>query len=457
MDHELRLEQTQKLIMTPELRQAIAVLQLSSMELAEMVDRELLENPVLEVDEEEEEEAAPAATPMDDALDRYFAWDEYFNDGTDLGYSKGGEREEQRSYDFFLTNCVTLQEHLLFQLHLAVLDKAQRALGEYIIGCIDDNGYLTVAVADIARQWEIPAARVEEVLAVIQTFDPAGVGARNLAECLLLQIQGRREIHPLVTPIIRHFLGALAEGKIQKIADALKTSPHAVQEAADIIRRLNPKPGREFGGDNGTRYIVPDAVIERVDDRYVVVVNESSLPRLSINTFYRRVAREGDEQVKKYIEGRLNAAVWLIKSIEQRRCTLYKVISAIAELQRDFLDKGPQFLRPLTLKHVADVVGVHESTVSRATHNKYVQTPQGVFPLRMFFSSAVCASEGAMSATSIKQMLKTMIEGEEQRCPLSDRDIAAVFAARGIKLSRRTVAKYREEMGIPSSCRRRRY
>lgn len=456
MDHELRLEQTQKLIMTPELRQAIAVLQLSSLELAEMVDRELMENPVLEV-KEEEEEPVSVTTPADDALDRYFAWDEYFNDGTDLGYSNDGEQEEKRPYDFFLTNGVTLQEHLLFQLHLALLDKAQRALGEYIIGCIDDNGYLTVDVADIAGQLRVPVARVEEVLAVIQTFDPAGVGARSLAECLLLQVQSRQETNPLVPVIIQRHLGALAAGKIQKIADDLKTSPHAVQEAADIIRQLSPKPGRQFGGNGGTGYIVPDAVIERVDDHYVVVINESSLPRLSINAYYRRVAREGDERVKKYIEGRLNAAVWLIKSIEQRRCTLYKVISAIAELQRDFLDKGQQYLRPLTLKHVADIVGVHESTVSRATHNKYVQTPQGVFPLRMFFSSAVRASEGAMSATSIKQILKTMIEEEDHRRPLSDQDIAAAFAARGIKLCRRTVAKYREELGIPASSKRRRY
>lgn len=456
MDHELRLEQTQKLIMTPELRQAITVLQLSSLELAEMVEREVTENPVLEIQEEAGEEEDWAPERPEDDLDRYFAWEEYFNDGTDLGYSGSGEREEKQ-YDYFWTSHVTLQEHLLFQLHLTVLNDAQRAIGEYIIGCINDNGYLTVDVAEIARTLAVPTAEVEAALAVIQTFDPAGVGARCLVECLLLQVANRQESNPLVPLIIERHLKELAEGKIQKIADALKVSPHAVQEAADIIRRLDPKPGRQFGGVGDTRYIVPDAVIERVDNRYMVLINDSCLPRLSINSYYRRVARDGDEQVKRYIEGRLNAAVWLIKSIEQRRSTLYKVISAIVDLQQDFLARGRRYLRPLTLKQVADMIGVHESTVSRATHNKYVQTPQGIFPLRLFFSHAVRAREGVVAATSIKQTLKSMIEQEDPRNPLSDQAIAAAFAARGVRLSRRTVAKYRDELGIPASNKRKRY
>lgn len=456
VDYGLKLELQQKLVMTPQLRQAIAILQLSSLELAEMVEQELLENPVLELEEKGPVEVSEEEA-MDEQLKKYFDWAEYFNDGTDTGYS-APVAEDKPQLASFVSAGSTLQDHLEFQLHLAVLDDTARRIGRYLIGCIDDNGYLCGTVAEAAENLKIDQQTVEDVLKLIQTFDPTGVGARDLRECLMIQLEYRAIADGLVRSIVDKFLDEVALGHFKNIADKLGCTPHDVQQAVDVIRTLDPKPGRAFAGSDQPCYIVPDVSIERVSGNYVIIINDNNVPHLTINPYYRSIVRDADGEAKKFVEGRINAAVWLLKSIEQRRRTLYNVVSTIIELQRDFFDYGPKSLRPLTMKKVADQLDIHESTVSRAIANKYAETPHGLFSLRAFFSAGLQSLDGAsLSASTVKRLIKEMTEQEDATRPLSDQTIAETLVARGITVSRRTVAKYREELGIQSSARRKRY
>ncbi|MFS8640482.1 MAG: RNA polymerase factor sigma-54, partial [Symbiobacteriaceae bacterium] len=263
---------------------------------------------------------------------------------------------------------------------------------------------------------------------------------------------------PLVPEIIRHHLEDLAAGRIPRIAERLGVDCAAVQAAADAIRALDPKPGRRFGGGEQPRYVVPDVFVERVGSEYVVIVNEAPLPRLIVSPHYRRLLETADGQTRRYVEERIQSALWLIKSIEQRRLTLLRVTEAIVRFQRDFFDRGPRYLRPLTLRDVAQAVGVHESTVSRATSGKWAQTPRGMFELKYFFSSGVQMGCGeGVAAEAVKRMIADLIRQEDPSRPLSDQALAEALAAQGIRIARRTVAKYREEMGVPNSGQRRRY
>lgn len=454
----LRLQQTQKLIMTPELRQAITVLQLAVPELEDFVEEQLLENPVLDIKEEGHGEEA--ATEQDKKT-LEFDWQEYFRDGTDWGENlPPRDRDEKINFENMIMQLPTLHEHLVFQLHLSVFRKEERRIGDHLIGNINDNGYLCGTVEEAAVQLGVGEEKVSEVLRLIHTFDPPGVGARNLAECLLLQMDSLAIDYPLARKIIKNHLAELAGGTFQKLAKQLGSTPAEIQQVADFIKTLDPKPGRSFGGDQGVRYITPDVIVEKIEDEYIVLVNDTSVPRLMVNAQYHTLMRGGtlDERTKSFIEGKLHDAVWLIKSIEQRRRTLLKVVSCIVEKQRAFFDCGIRYLKPMTLRQIAECIGMHESTVSRATHDKYVQTPRGLFPLRFFFSSGVDLVGGqGTSAESIKQRIKEMIQEEDSDKPLSDQAITEIFARQGIHISRRTVAKYRDEMNIASSSKRKRY
>lgn len=461
----LSLEQTQKLIMTPELRQAITILQLSAMELAEYIEQELLENPVLEKKEEaekceQEEATADENREREDKFD--IDWQEYFQDRSDLGYTqreRGGE-PEQFGFENFLSQAPSLQETLLTQLSLTNLSKAERKIGEYIIGNIDEHGYLTCTLEEITTGLDIQPEQAAKVLNVIQTFDPPGVGARNLVECLLLQVDSLNIENKFLRTLIKHYLPDLAEGRVQKIAKDLDATVQDIQEAADILKTLDPKPGRKFGSPHDVRYVIPDVVVERVEGQYIVLVNDTSAPRLGINSTYRSVlsGAQADEEAKKFVESKLNSASWLIKSIEQRRLTLYKVANCLVELQKDFLEHGIRYLKPLNLKQVAEIVGMHESTISRATSNKYIQTPKGVFEMKYFFSSGVDDVTGTMiSSQSIKRMIRDLVEAEDPKKPLSDQRIGDILVSKGLNISRRTVAKYRDEIGIQAAGKRRRY
>lgn len=444
-----RLEQQQKLIITPELKQAITVLQLPVAELEDYVAEETLENPMLDV--REDTEAAPQVeeTPEPE-------WLEYFQDSSDLGYFRRPEDERRPTADI-TSRAPTLAEHLTVQLLLNGHDDRLRRVCSFLIDSLDANGYLTIDATDAATALRIRAADISDGLSLLQSFDPPGVGARTLAECLALQIKARDITNPHVTGIIAEHLADLGAGRLAKIASALGIDLAEVKAAADIIRSLDPKPGRSFSTGDDPRYIRPDAVIERVGDEFVVIVNDTVSPRLRVSAYYRELLRRGgDAEAHHYLQTKLHAALWLIRSLEQRRLTLYRVVEAITRFQRPFLALGVRHLHSLTLRDVADSIGVHESTVSRAAANKYVQTPQGCYALRFFFSSGVGDSVGeSFSAASVKQIIRDLVDAEDAHRPLSDEQLTQLLGERGIPISRRTVAKYRDEAGIAGSHKRR--
>ncbi|MEW6621904.1 MAG: RNA polymerase factor sigma-54 [Bacillota bacterium] len=461
MGFELNLQQTQKLIMTPELRQAIAILQLSSLELAEFVEEQILENPTLEMNEEvADEHSAAQAKEETDKFD--MDWQEYFLDGSDLGYIRSPKEEyKEINYDNMMTKAPTLDEYLTTQLEISYCSPKEKKLARFIIGNLDKNGYLCISLKEICDHCKVELSLVERALQVVQSFDPPGIAARNLSECLLLQLKHKGlDSNHLLKSMVTSYLEDLAEGRLQKIARELGVSIEEVQGMVDFIKTLDPKPGRWFSQGEDTTYIVPDVIVERVEGEYVVLVNDLAIPRLGINPIYRRLmtADTIDESTKKFIEGKLNSAVWVIKSIEQRRLTLYRVVNCIINFQKSFFDKGIKHLKPLNLKQVADQLNVHESTVSRATANKYMQTPQGVFPLKFFFASGVDNYTGnGVSSESIKKMLADYLKTEDLNNPLTDQELTNMLKSHGIKISRRTVAKYRGELGVHSSSKRKRY
>ncbi len=441
-------------MMTPELRQAIAILQMSTLELAEHIQKELEENPFLE---EREPEDVPESKEEANDTSKIEEWLEYYND-RDIGYT-AKDTEEGKSFENFVTSTPSLYEHLEFQLRLTTCDREQLRIGLYLIGNIDQNGYLCIDMAEVAAEFQVDMERAYGVLDIIQSFTPYGVGAKNLVECLLLQLKYYEQEDSLAVQIIREHLADLGKSRLNHIAQKLGVSVQEVQEAADLIRTLDPKPGLQYG-TNEVKYILPDVFVEKIEGEYVVVVNDFQFPRLLINKSYENVFKQPDttDETKKYMEEKIGSAVWLLKSIEQRRMTLYKVARCIVDIQKDFLDKGVKYIKPLNLKQVAELVEVHESTVSRATTNKYIQTPQGLFELKYFFSTGVGAcEEDKVSSKSIKHTLEQIIAEEDVNKPLSDDTIATMLCAKGIQISRRTVAKYRQELGIGSTISRRRY
>lgn len=459
LTHDVFLSQQQKLIMTPELRQAIAILQMSTLELNEHIQQELEENPFLE-EKEIEDSAESESTDESDSNEGLEEWLEYFND-RDIEYNQR-EKKEQISFDNMLTRKPSLYEHLEFQLQLTIKQPDDIIIGKYIIGSIDNNGYLSSGVDEVAAHFNTQPQRVEDILAVVQTFHPHGVGARDLAECLLLQLRYYGKDSQLVRAILSNHLDDVARGRLNRIAQELDTSIYQVQEICDLIRTLDPRPGLQYSNDEEIKYIIPDVIVQELDGEFIVIVNDSNFPRLALNQIYQNVLKQPGAftpDVRKYMEEKLGSAVWLIKSIEQRRMTLYRVARCIVDIQTDFLRRGIQYIKPLNLKQVADIVEVHESTVSRATTNKYIQTPQGLFEFKYFFSSGVhsCSDDSRVSSKSIKYLIEKMINNEDSTQPLSDEAIGQILKQKGIRISRRTVAKYRQELGILSTITRKRY
>lgn len=454
LTYDLTLEQTQKLIMTPELRQAIELLQLNTLELKEYIARELEENPILEI---------TGVTEDYENIEKYanneIDWKEYFESFDDYSYRQEIDKNiEEYNFESYISYEPTLREFLLSQLNLIPLDNKEHKIGVSIIENIDNNGYLTTPVEEIAKMINSSVEEVEIILNIIQNFDPPGVGARDLKECLLIQLRDRRDINKHVVDIIENHLEDLAYNRILKIAKALNIEVYEVQEACDFIRRLEPKPGRAFGSSLESGYIIPDAEIRIIDGELVVILNDATGPRLGINNYYKSLLRAAnDRDTIEFLNQKLNSAMWVIRSIEQRRATIKKVIESIAKFQREFFLEGEKSLKPLTLKDIAKDVGMHESTVSRATNGKYVQTPRGLYELKYFFSSGVESDDGEISSISIKKLLKEIIDKENPKKPYSDSKLTELLAQRGIKISRRTVAKYRDELNIPPSNIRKRY
>jgi RNA polymerase sigma-54 factor len=463
----LDLRLSQRLVLTPTLQQAIKLLQYSRQELVQYIRQELLENPTLEELRAEPlgpapEAPAPAAaaepepTPAPDGDDE--SWSRYL-ESYDESYERRGSGEEAPEYENALTSAAGLADHLEQQLSVAVSSDEDRAIGEEIVGNIDDDGYLQASAAEIAERLGAPLESVERVLRLVQAFDPPGVGARDVAECLSLQLEQRGHGGGLAARIVRENLADLEARRYKRIAALHKVTLDAVLAAARLIGELEPHPGRVFGVDRAAA-VVPDITIVKEGDDYEVYLVEDGLPQLRINGFYRRMYRSAqlDAPDREFIEKKVNAARWLIKSILQRQETILKVTRSIVRHQRDFLDRGINHLRPLVLRTIADDIQMHESTVSRVTSNKYVQTPQGLFELKYFFNSGIERPGGAsMASLSVQDLLQKVVAEEDARRPLSDLEIVRKLnEGHGLDIARRTVAKYRSILKIPPANRRRR-
>lgn len=454
LNHNLSLQQSQKLIMTTELRQAIQLLQFNSIELNEYIASELEENPMLEMEQLPKEMETVAI----DSKDQDIEWKEYIEKYDDVSYKPEIDKNTKDfNIEAFITQDQTLKDHLISQLYMMNLKEKESVIANYIIENIDDNGYLLASMDEIKEATKSPLESVEDALNIVQSLEPLGVGARSLKECLLLQIKEIDE--PIINHIIENHLEDIAFNRINKIAKDNDLSQLEIQRICDSIRTLEPKPGRLFSNSSQeTKYIVPDATILLVEGEYVIQVNDFTGPKLNINNFYRNMLMDGgDKNATEFLQEKLNSAVWIIKSIEQRRQTIYKVVESILKYQIEFFEEGEKKLAPLTLKEVADDIEMHESTISRATNGKYVQTPRGLFELKYFFTSSLSCSTGDISSTSVKSMIKDLIDKEDTKKPLSDDKISKILETKGTKISRRTVAKYRDEMEIPSSTMRKRY
>ncbi|HLE99144.1 MAG TPA: RNA polymerase factor sigma-54 [Gaiellaceae bacterium] len=477
MEARLSLRQSQRVVMTPLLQQAIQLLQLSTLELQEVVQKELLENPLLEEvppetqDTPAEEPATPEATPAPTAeqaapeppAPTERQTDELPFDLTAVMFDEPEERslvaQEEREdlpFENMLRTVASLADHLEEQLRFATEDPAMRRIGAQIIGNIDEDGYLRAELEEIAQRCSATAEEVGRVLTeVVQKFDPSGVAARTIQECLLLQLRANPPVDPVSVEIVEQHFDDLSRRRYADIARALKLSVDRIMESVEEIMGLEPKPGRRFGG-NDSRYIAPDVVVHKLGNDYTVILNEDGIPRLRVNALYRSLLRSSGDEARQYVEQKLRSAVWLIKSVDQRQRTLRKVTQSIVKFQREFLDKGLPYLRPLSLRDVGEDVSMHESTISRVTTNKYVETPQGLFELKFFFHSGIASGDGEMvSSVSVKKMIQDLLAGEDAAKPLSDQEVAAILKGRGLTIARRTVAKYREELGILPSHQRR--
>ena len=480
MDTKLDIRLAQKLIMTPQLQQAIKLLQLSKLELEQIIDQTLLENPVLEetavetteIDEEDaykalqtsegsnsaEEERTESISPLDGVS---LKWEDYFDedksDNRELGYIKEND-EEIQTYDQNLSRPSSLYDHLLWQLNLSKSDQKVREIGEIIIGNIDENGYLQVTLEELEALCGAPREKVLEVLTFIQGFDPPGIAARDLRECLLIQIAQIGFQGTIVEIIVAEHLSDFEKKRFPVLARKLGITLEDLSHAIRVIERLEPKPGRSFHSPDNA-YIVPDVFVIKHEGEYIVLLNEDGLPRLRINPVYRRMLKGnsglGGEE-RSYLEDKFRSAIWMIRSIEQRNRTIYKVTQSIVKCQVDFFEKGVSYLKPLTLKEIAEDIMMHESTVSRVTNNKYMCTPQGIFELKYFFSSGLATSDGdSCSSRSVRDLISRFIAEENSSKPYSDQQIMKFLKNRQIEIARRTVAKYRKELRIPSASRRR--
>lgn len=449
LGYELTIEQAQKLSMTPELIQAIQILQLNQQELSEFVQQELLENPVLEVEPTDDSKAVDIqAVVLRTAADEW-------------RYSQQGfaEDDDEITFEQFVSEESTLEDFLVSQLHLSDLNERKMNIGRYIIEAIDDNGYLTASVEEIAEACHAEPEKVEAVLTHIQNFDPPGVGARNLKECLLIQLASKGLLTEEMEYLVIHMLEDIAEHRYGKIGKCLHLTVKQVQRMADVLKTLEPKPGRAFSSGDAVRYVTPDVLVEENDGEYAVVNNDFAVPKLMVSSYYRQLNEEyKDEDLQKYLNDRMNAALWLIKSIDQRKQTIQNVANAVVQFQQEFFSHGEQSLKPLTLRQIAEEIGVHESTVSRTINGKYLQSSRGTFELKYFFSSGLEGDDGqGVSSNSVKSIIRGLIAGEDTQHPLSDQEMAEILKEKGIAISRRTVAKYRESMHILSSSKRRRF
>ena len=481
------LKLSQQLIMTPQLQQAIKLLQLSRQELIETINQEMEENPLLEEvspdegnDEEvhaeieddvqsierEDVKAVERATELTGEGDgrEEFDWTNYLEDYGPVGVTYGSRDGEATSWDNILTESQSLVKHLMWQMNLSSFNEDETRVGTQIVGNLDQNGYLCATVPEIMQLENVSEEFVETVLKKVQEFDPPGIVARNLQECLLIQARMLGVKSQMIEVIIKDYLKDLELKNYVHIAHKLKVPLREVEIAVLLISRMNPKPGSQYSEER-IQPIIPDAYIIKVGDEYKIILNDDGLPRLRISNFYREIMAgitdhgHGEEESgKKYIKDKVQSATWMIKSIQQRQKTIYKVVESIVKFQREFFDCGIDFLKPLVLHDVANDIEMHESTISRVVNNKYVHSPQGIFEMKYFFGSSIKrTSEGNIASKSVKEEIKQIVSGEAPKKPYSDCEIVELLQAKGINIARRTVAKYRDMMGILPSSKRKTY
>ena len=475
IQQKLQLKLGLKPIMTQSLQQAIKLLPLARLELATYLAQELQVNPILEeiapaLEEEEydsekemelEEEAPAPQNSNENHIEDTFDYEAFFRDYFDLSYTPSyGTKEftELPSFENTLATPTSLSDHLEWQLSLTPPPEPTNSIVMEIIGNLDEGGYLKTSLEEIAEAGNYQVKDVEKALQLVQHLDPVGVGARDLRECLLIQVHHYGFDETPAEALIRDHVELLRNHNYQEISKRLKLSLSEVQKFVNIIKHFDPLPGSKYSSAN-PQYVTPDVFVIKLDGDYKVILDDDGIPRLRINPYYRRMLENKENNTQEtinYVKEKIKSALWLIKSIDQRQKTIYKVAESIVRHQRAFLDYGIDLLKPLILKTVADDIGMHESTVSRAVTNKYMYTPQGVFEMKFFFHSALSTSRGVdISSLSIKDKMRKLIESEDSGKPLSDSEITSIFQREGLKISRRTVAKYREDMRIPPSHQRR--
>jgi RNA polymerase sigma-54 factor len=472
---EMLQKQTQQMILSPQMLQAIHMLQMPLMELQALVQQEITLNPVLEETMEQEKPTSETPEPeketkaeeheseldfkeeFDNLTKLDDEWKDYFAQSGNFRKLTQQDEEKRKFMLESVTTGESLHDHLLWQLGLIALTPEKKALGETIIGNIDENGYLRTASTDLVAESGKSIEEIEETISLIQSFNPVGVGSRDIKECLLIQLDRLGKANTLETKIVENYLDLVAEQKYKPIADALQVPEENVKNAVDLITTLDPKPGLLFSQEH-TQYIEPDVFVEKIDGEYVVTLNDARIPHLFISNLYRDLMQRKDtsQETKEYIRNKVTAGNWLIRNILQRQQTVNKIANEIVRVQREFLEEGPSFIKPLTMQEVANAVNLHESTISRAIANKYIQTPQGTFQLKYFFSAGVQTESGeSISIANLKERVDGMIKEENHANPLSDQEILEKLSAQGIKIARRTIAKYRHEMGIPASSLRK--
>ncbi len=475
MAFELRqqLKLTQQLIMTPQLQMAIKLLQLSKLELVDMISQELENNPALEEVQEtaddgalekQTEEVADTQikeVKMEENIQEDIDWSNYLDEYNTPGRTSFEiERKDAPAYETFIAGKKSLYDHLLWQLMMTLPTKEEEDIGSLIIGNINRDGYLEVTVDEIAEMSDFTPENIIEVLTKLQTFDPIGVCARDLSECLLIQANHLGLSDSIIIEIITRHLKHLENKNYKAICRALKITIKDVVSAVEVIKMLEPKPGREYS-DEEPQYISPDIYVYEYEDEFVIILNDDGMPKLRINPYYKKAVSRGEKiasETKDYLQDKMRSAAWLIRSIHQRQKTIYKVMESILAFQKDFFEKGIAYLKPMVLRDVAQDIEMHESTISRVTTNKYAYTPQGIFELKYFFNSSISRVHGeAIASTSVQDKIKKIIESENPKKPYSDDKISKLLKEANINIARRTVAKYREMIGVLSSNKRKQY
>ncbi len=454
MEYSMKLTQEQKLHMTQEMQLSIKMLQMSVTDLREYIDKEFAENPILDMNDNNQEKSSISEEKFMDKYNykemiKYFEFDNY-------GAQSKGIYEDEVSPFNFISEKKSLKEYLYEQLMELNIDKYTRVICNYIIDNLDHRGYLECDLEIICKELKISKELGEKALLIVQDLEPYGIGARDIKECLLIQLDKLALDDEKMITIVNNHLEDIANNKYSLIGKSLNISPREAQRYGDVIKKLEPKPSSGFYTGEEVKFIIPDAAIREIDDQLIIIMNDSILPRLSINSGYKKVINEeGDKNATEYVKDKLNKAMFLIKSIEQRRSTLYNVLEEIIKRQEEYFKKGYNYLKPMTLKEISETLNIHESTVSRAIKDKYILTDRGTVKIKDLFTTAIKNSED-LGVVKIKNRIKEIIEGENKKKPFSDQYISDKLTEENMEIKRRTVAKYREELGIKSSSKRKR-